>query len=106
MKYTYSFLPINVVCRYMWFKDMSRGLRVVIYVSIAYFLIISLLFIPTIIKAISIEDSSIATPIELVTLYIRSLNPVTLFWLLYIVIYLLSRWSKKKESKVSKKNSN
>jgi len=96
MKYTYLFLSTNVVCIYMWFKDMSKGLRVVIYVSIAYFLIISLLFIPTIIKAILIEDSSIATPIELVILYIRSLNPITLFWLLYTVIYFLRKRNKKK----------
>ena len=95
MIYTYLFLPTNVVCIYMWFKEMSRGLRVVIYVSLAYFLIISLLFIPTIIKAILIEDSSIAKPMELVILYIRSLNPVTLFWLLYTVIYCLNRGKKK-----------
>ena len=96
MIYTYLFLPTNVVCIYMKFKEQGRGMRVVIYVSLAYFLIISLLFIPTIIKAILIEDSSIAKPMELVILYIRSLNPVTLFWLLYIVVYFLRKRNKKK----------
>jgi len=78
---------------------MSKGLRVVICISIAYFLIISGLFIPSIIKAI-LEDSPIVlmTPRDLVILYIRTLNPLSLFWLLYTVIYFLNRWIKKRNS--------
>ena len=78
---------------------MSKGLRVVVYVSIVYFLFISFLFIPSIIKLI-IDSPPIVVvrPRDLVILYIRSLNPITLFWLLYISIYLLNRYIKRKNS--------
>jgi len=81
----------------MKFKDIDKGIRIGIYISIVYFLIISILFVPTIIKAILIEDSSIATSMELVIMYVRSFNPIILVWLLYIVLYYLRERIKKKK---------